>query len=186
MGYWEWEDIPRHFTPYAINATVEIELAFMKRLSQIDLASTPACIPYSIDMVAMEQTRHGYNTKRTIKRVSLLEPLQRYLQDYGGSSTGTTSTAKFFNPASSFLSSTSPSTSPMKGKTSAPLSLSASSYMTSTSSSPVKGNGKSTRSKKKSSKTLSAGSTKPSSSSSSTSTVKGEVTISNVIMYVLY
>ena len=183
MGYWEWEDTPRHFTPYAINATIEIELAFMKRLSQIDLASTPACIPYTIDMIAMEQTRHGYNTKRTIKRISLLEPLQRYLQDYGGSSTGTTSTAKFFNPASSFLSSTSPSTSPMKRKTSAPLSSSTSSYMTSSSSSPVKGKGKS---KKKSSKTLSAGSTKPSSSNSSTSTVKGEVTISNVIMYVSY
>ena len=86
-----------------MQALVDIELAFMSKQTRVDLSTTPTCIPYVIDFVSMEQTRHGYGTRRSIKRVNLLYPLHDYLKDCGRPvTTGTTSllgSGSFIPPA---------------------------------------------------------------------------------------
>ena len=65
--------------PYDIAATVDIETAYLNSHTSVDLSTTPANIPYTIDFTLSQQTRHHYNTRRQIKRIPLPKPLLSYL-----------------------------------------------------------------------------------------------------------
>lgn len=81
MACWEWEESPGKYTPYTVQATVDIELAYMNSFRTVDLSTSPAQIPYTVDIHLQQQTRHGFGTKRRIRRVPLTYSLQQYLKD---------------------------------------------------------------------------------------------------------
>lgn len=70
-AYWMWSESPGRFVPYDIDASVDIELAFQRRETQVDLTQKPSKLPYTIDLTNLYQTRHYYNTKRAIQRAPL-------------------------------------------------------------------------------------------------------------------
>ncbi len=82
MAIWEWEESPHKFVNYGIQASLDIETAYINKQTTIDLSTTPAHIPYTIDMVTMCQTRHNFGTTRQIQRVPLLRPLHTFLKDH--------------------------------------------------------------------------------------------------------
>ena len=122
MGFWEWDSGHGTFLPYAVKATVDIELAHMSHLLSVDLSTKPSCIPYIVDFRTMTQTRHGYGTRRTIRRIPLTRSLQQLLCDTTakpGMTASISGVSSFTTPASSILSlssklSTSKSKSPKK------------------------------------------------------------------------
>lgn len=71
IAYWMWCEFPGQFVPYHTDATVDIELAFQNKVPQVDLSQKPSKLPYTIDFVNLIQTRHHYNTRRAIQRVTL-------------------------------------------------------------------------------------------------------------------
>ena len=143
MGYWEWDSGHGAFLPYAVKATVDIELAYMSHLPSVDLSTKQSCIPYIVDFRTMTQTRHGYGTRRTIRRIPLVHSLQQLLYDTttkAGMTSSTSGASSFTTPASSILSlssklSTSTTKSPKKPSLTKPPSKSSSS-MSARSSSP--------------------------------------------------
>ena len=110
MAYWEWDQGRGRYVPYDITASADIEQAFMSNQPTVDLSVTPARIPYTIDFVSMHQTRHGYNTRRRVRRVPLTQPLVTFLSTPSSSSSSYcySSSAGFsgsvLTPASSLLS----------------------------------------------------------------------------------
>ena len=50
---------------------MDIELAYQNGSLTLDLSKCPCNLPYSIDFRKMCQTRHRYNTVRTIRRIAL-------------------------------------------------------------------------------------------------------------------
>ena len=111
MAIWEWEDSPRKFVPYGIQASLDIETAYKNKLRAVDLSVTTAHIPYTIDMVAMQQTRHSFGTRRRIQRVSLPRPLHTFLKDHTGlghtSSSGSSATTPTYGSSGSVIASVS-------------------------------------------------------------------------------
>lgn len=87
-GYWLWcMQRPSTFTPYQVEALVDIEAAYLQWTrggmnDLLNLANCPCKLPYTINFKLNNQTRHGYQTQRTIKRVSFGSGscLQFYLQ----------------------------------------------------------------------------------------------------------
>ena len=84
-AYWTWNQKGTSFVPYSMDAMIDIELAYQKsamplhgvstrtgtrasKCSSVDLSKCSSKLPYTIDFSAMEQTRHGYDTKRKIRR----------------------------------------------------------------------------------------------------------------------
>ena len=60
---------------------MDLELAYQKGDTSVNLATCSSQLPYTIDFSTMEQTRHGYGTRRSIQRQSLPKgSLQSYLQ----------------------------------------------------------------------------------------------------------
>lgn len=97
-SYWTWNEMGTNFVPYSIDAVVDIELAYQRsahggsshtsarssrRLNSVDLSKCPSQLPYTIDFSAMEQTRHGYGTRRRIRREAIPagQSLQGLLQN---------------------------------------------------------------------------------------------------------
>ena len=78
-GLWEWQDGSNNFNIYNITAMIEIEEAYGLKQRSIDLSVMPSQLPYTIDFTTMYQTRHGFNTRRKIRRIQLPKPLQSYL-----------------------------------------------------------------------------------------------------------
>lgn len=78
-GLWEWQDGSNNFNIYNITAMIEIEEAYCLKQPSVDLSVMPSQLPYTIDFNTMYQTRHGFNTRRKIRRTPLLKPLQSYL-----------------------------------------------------------------------------------------------------------
>ena len=80
-GYWTWKEHGRNYVLYLTEASVDIELAYQKGDTMVNLATCSSQLPYTIDFITMEQTRHGYATRRSIQRQSLPKgSLQSYLQ----------------------------------------------------------------------------------------------------------
>ena len=73
-------------------------------MTTLDLSTTPAAIPYTIDFNNLTQMRHYYSTIRSIRRVSLTihVPLQELLSD-GGTPKSGTAAPSFLAPAGSVL-----------------------------------------------------------------------------------
>ena len=71
-AYWMWNEHGMNFVLYDIQSSVDIELAFMSGNLIVDLSKCTSRLPYTIDFSRMEQTRHGYNTRRRIQRCPLL------------------------------------------------------------------------------------------------------------------
>ena len=60
---------------------MDLELAYQRGDTSVSLATCSSQLPYTIDFTTMEQTRHGYGTRRSIQRQPLLKgSLQSYLQ----------------------------------------------------------------------------------------------------------
>ena len=60
---------------------MDLELAYQKGDTSVNLAMCSSQLPYTIDLTTMEQTRHGYGTRRSIRRQPLPRgSLQSYLQ----------------------------------------------------------------------------------------------------------
>lgn len=79
--YWTWKEHGRHYVLYLTEASVDLELAYQRGDTSIDLATCSSQLPYTIDFTTMEQTRHGYGTRRSIQRQPLPKgSLQSYLQ----------------------------------------------------------------------------------------------------------
>ena len=97
MGYWLWEESTssNKFIPFSILASVDIELAQMTRPADktVDLSTRPSAIPYTVDIGAMVQVRHGYGTRRVVCKVELPRPLQSYLRVQGTHHQATPTTA---------------------------------------------------------------------------------------------
>jgi hypothetical protein len=103
MGYWEWDSGVGCFLPYSMDAIVIIETHYCTNPTiPLNLQTTSANIPYSIDFTKMTQTRHGYGTARTIRRVPLSQPLQELLSSSAVPAAPTV-THSFSSPASSML-----------------------------------------------------------------------------------
>ena len=80
-GYWTWKEHGRNYVLYLTEASVDLELAYQKGDTSVNLATCSSQLPYTIDFSTMEQTRHGYGTRRSIQRQSLPKgSLQSYLQ----------------------------------------------------------------------------------------------------------
>ena len=79
LGYWEWEMSRRRFVPYEIQASVDIEQAYLSGCGSVDLSTTASSVPYLVDMVRCTQTRHDYGTERRVRRITLAKPLQEFL-----------------------------------------------------------------------------------------------------------
>ena len=101
-GYWEWDSGRGVFLPYAVTASVDIELVHMKGFPSIDLAKCTSKIPYYIDLKRRVQRRHGYGTERKIRRIALDYSIQSYLQDLSKSSV--LPAASYVSPAASYVS----------------------------------------------------------------------------------
>ena len=101
-AYWQWNNGMR-FTVYSINASVDIELAFLRAEHSVDLLTQPCRIPYVIDFLRNEQIRHGYKTRRKIKRIQLSVPMQTLLKEQPASlpPLSTLLTASQTNPGTS-------------------------------------------------------------------------------------
>ena len=80
-AYWEWDSGGGIFLPYTVIASVDIETAYLKKSPSLDLSTSTSKLPYLIDFNKKTQCRHGYGTKRAIRRIILTCSLQRYLQD---------------------------------------------------------------------------------------------------------
>ena len=154
-AYWTWKEHGRNYVLYLTEASVDIELAYQKGDTMVNLATCSSQLPYTIDFSTMEQTRHGYGTRRSIQRQSLPKgSLQSYLQVHS-------STVPTGNVLATPLSLSSPGIGP---KSVGSTSLSSSSTVKSLSSgSTVK-----SLSSGSTAKSLSSGSTAKSLSSSST------------------
>lgn len=109
-GYWEWDSGHGNFLPYAITASVDIELAYTRGIKSIDLAKSTSNIPYYIDLKRQVQRRHGYGTERKIKRTPLPggHSLQSYLTDQSKHST--LPTVSYESPAATVTASSKMST----------------------------------------------------------------------------
>lgn len=91
-----------------MEAIVDIELAYQQLVRssqsarQVNLSTCSSGLPYTLDFSEMKQTRHGYGTKRAIRRVSISggHSLQSLLQ-YPPPITG----AQSFSSDSSLLTS---------------------------------------------------------------------------------
>lgn len=70
-AYWTWNEHGTNFVLYDIQSSVAIELAYLSNDTTVDLSKCPSRLPYTIDLQRMEQTRHGYNTRRSIRRCPL-------------------------------------------------------------------------------------------------------------------
>ena len=74
-AYWLWcmQKKPIIFTPYAVEASVVIELAYSQKTrgscDSQNLLHSPCKLPYTINFEDMNQTSHIFLTKREIKRV---------------------------------------------------------------------------------------------------------------------
>ena len=108
MGYWQWDSGRGAYLCYSLEATVQIETHYQSMatgtstMTTLDLSTTPAAIPYTIDFNNLTQMRHHYNTIRSIRRVSLTIPLQELLSD-GGTPKSGTAAPSFLTPAGSVL-----------------------------------------------------------------------------------
>ena len=69
----------RRFVPYEIQASVDIEQAYLSGYASVDLSTTASSVPYLVDMVRGTQTRHDYGTERRVRRIALAKPLQEFL-----------------------------------------------------------------------------------------------------------
>uniref|UniRef100_A0A1X7TYN7 E3 ubiquitin-protein ligase n=2 Tax=Amphimedon queenslandica TaxID=400682 RepID=A0A1X7TYN7_AMPQE len=107
-GYWEWDSGHGVFLPYAVAASVDIELAHTKRFPSIDLAKCASNIPYYIDLKRQVQRRHGYGTERNIRRIPLSYSLQSYLIDQSKHSV--LPTVSYVSPAATVIASSKTST----------------------------------------------------------------------------
>ena len=121
-AYWTWNDRDDSFVPYSINATVDIELAYMQftrapshtnAQSSIDLSKCGSQLPYTINFYAMFQTRHGYGTQRAVRREVI--PGGQSLQDLLQPHTSVNSSSHLVSLAggSGFSLATGPATSMM-------------------------------------------------------------------------
>ena len=79
LGFWEWEVSRGCFVPYGIQASVDIEQAYLSGCRSVDLYTTASRLPYLVDVAKQIQTRYSYGTKRRVRRVVLSEPLQKLL-----------------------------------------------------------------------------------------------------------
>lgn len=70
-AYWTWEVEHSCYVPYETKASIAIEEAFQNSLPHVDLSTSLAAIPYTIDLVNKVQFRHSYNTQRNIQRCQL-------------------------------------------------------------------------------------------------------------------
>ena len=70
-AYWTWCENRSKFVLYNLEASVDIELSHLRGDHSLNLAHCTNRLPYTIDFTNMEQTRHGYGTKRKIQRCSL-------------------------------------------------------------------------------------------------------------------
>ena len=117
QAYWSWDEGGGRFALYAIQATVDIEQAYLqyqsnkkKSHSTVDLSQCSSCLPYTVDFSNMTQKRHGYMTQRKITRDYLPPGLQTLLQPTAssGASSGFSLSA---GPATRILNSVSVSRS---------------------------------------------------------------------------
>ena len=67
LAFWEWEVNRGCFVPYGIQASVDIEQAYLSGCRSVDLYTTASRLPYLVDMAKQIQTRHGYGTKRRVR-----------------------------------------------------------------------------------------------------------------------
>ena len=114
-AYWSWDEGGSNFAVYAIEAVVDIELAFMNSRKGRDLARTtldlsqyPSQLPYTIDFSTMRQTRHGYMTQRAIIREEI--PNRKSLQTLLQSSPPISTSSNSSNSRRGFSLSTGPAT----------------------------------------------------------------------------
>ena len=103
-AYWEWDSGGGTYLPYTVIASVDIETAYLRRSPSLDLSTSTSKLPYSIDFNKMTQCRHGYGTKRAIRRIILIYSLQRYLQDL--SKSPVLPSNSYTTPAASVLTNT--------------------------------------------------------------------------------
>ena len=89
-AYWMWKEMGMNFVPYDMQSSVEIELTYVQGYTSVDLSKCSTRLPYTIDFVRMEQTRHAYNTRRPVKRCIL--PPGTSLQSLLALTTGLTGT----------------------------------------------------------------------------------------------
>lgn len=82
-AYWTWNESGRNFLLYSIEATVDIELAYQRGDSIVNLALCSSKLPYTVNFSTFEQTRHGYGTRRKIQRHTTTTSLQMLLQIKG-------------------------------------------------------------------------------------------------------
>ena len=83
FGYWQWEEVAStgRFLLYSIPASLDIERGFIAAPSGcVDLSRCPSAIPYTVEFGAMVQVRHGFNTRRCVRRVGLTCSLQHHLR----------------------------------------------------------------------------------------------------------
>lgn len=60
---------------------MDIELAYQRGDTSVNLATCSSQLPYTVDLTAMEQTRHGYGTRRSVQRQPLTAgSMQSHLQ----------------------------------------------------------------------------------------------------------
>ena len=79
-AYWVWNEYGSSFVPYSVQSFADVELAHQKGLSSVSLSTCPCRLPYTIDFTSMDQTRHGYGTKRRIRRHPTSASVQTLLQ----------------------------------------------------------------------------------------------------------
>ena len=121
-AYWSWNEKRSNYVLYGVEAIVDIELAYQKRShgvkksihDSVDLSKCKSRLPYTLNFITMEQTRHSYGTKRKVQRVvipgghslqSLLQSppsVANTLSSVAGTS-GSFSFSGFSGPATSLL-----------------------------------------------------------------------------------
>ena len=111
-AYWEWDSGGGTYLPYTVIASVDIETAYLRKSPSLDLSTSTSKLPYLIDFKKLTQCRHGYGTKRAIRRIQLMYSLQRYLQDLSRSSVLPSNS--YTTPAASVLTNTKVSKSSAK------------------------------------------------------------------------
>ncbi|XP_022086169.1 E3 ubiquitin-protein ligase DTX4-like isoform X2 [Acanthaster planci] len=70
---WQWQD-DYNWCPYDVDTSCIIEEAYQHPYGSIDLSTTPSCLPYELDLVAMTQQRSGTGFVRNIRRMCLPVP----------------------------------------------------------------------------------------------------------------
>lgn len=70
-AFWMWNEVGTNFVMYDIQSSVDIELAHLSGQASVDLSKCTSRLPYTIDFNTMQQTRHGYSTRRKVQRYPL-------------------------------------------------------------------------------------------------------------------